>query len=266
MNKADVQTKIASLADNDEVIFRTKAEDTDFINNYFKGTLDEFDNAFFEITGIKRSTPGLKSIDFAKNVLKDLKSKADLAPTLAESETRLKGEIADLQKQIRDGAHDKGILKELENAKKELEDVKGRHTKLQNSLTEKEVAFQNFRVSAEIEKAMAAFKIKDTIPDAVRTTYLETKKAELLKSADFDESGKLVFKDANGVVMKNDTTMAPKTINEILKEVLIPVIDEGVHNNGPGADPNKAASKTTASYIPGPVSYTHLTLPTTERV
>lgn len=251
MNKAEVQTKIASLADNDDVVFRTKAEDTEFINNYFKTTLDEFDNAFFEITGVKRSTPGLKSIDFARNTLKDLKAKADLAPTLAESERTLKSEISELQKQIREGAHDKGILKELDNAKKELEDVKTRHQKLQNNLTEKEQAFQNFRVSAEIEKAMAAFKIKETIPDAVKTTYLETKKAELLKSAEFDENGKLVFKDANGVVMKNDTTMAPKTINEILKDILTPIVDEGIHLPGPGADKNKPASNTGASYIPG---------------
>ena len=251
MNKSELLKYSESLSDSDDVIVRKKAEETDYLNNFKKQAIDQqmpdilksihdqYDEDLFKITGQKRTGTGVHTYDFMKQIYSDLKSKADKG-------TELEGQIKTLQDQIKAGAHDQGLLNELEDVKKRYGKLQS-DTKLQ--LAEKEKAFQDFRVGAEIDKAIAGFKIKDTIPDAVKTTYLETKRAELLKSAKI-EDGKLVFIDSNGIVMKNITTMNPMTINEILKDTLLPIIDEGIINPGAGADPNKAASKTSAAYFP----------------
>ena len=252
MNKAELQKKIESLSDSDEVVFRTKAEDTDFMSNFQKSVIEKeiparieevhsrYDEDLYTLTG-KRKPATMKTYNFMKEVVSELKSKAEQA-------VELQGKIAELQEQVKNGAHD-------EATKKELQSVKDAYKKLQedtkNQLTEKEKAFQNFRVGADIDRAIAGFKIKDTIPEAVKNTFLETKRAELLRSAKIEEDGKIVFLDANGLVMKNEATMNPKTINEILKDILLPIVDEGIHQPGGGVDPNKAASGTPAPYIPG---------------
>ena len=248
MIKKDLVEKLGSLGDADEVVFRTKAEDEQFMNNYKVQVIEkeipsriaevhqQYDEDLFALTG-KRKQSTQKTYNFLKEVVGEFKTKAERA-------AELEVQITTLQEQIKSGAHDAGLKKELEDVKKEYKNLQTKHT---TEIAEKETAFKKFRIGADIDRELSKFKLID-MDESVRNVYLEKIKSDLVNNAEFDGE-KLVFKGEDGTILKNIQTMNPKTINELLAERLIPIIDPGRRLPGAGGERLNAAAGA-SQYIP----------------
>lgn len=115
-----------------------------------------------------------------------------------------------------------GDLEKLRTANKTWED---KYTGLENTFKQKE---KESTVNSTVLTSMP--KVKTKIPVADMAIIFNTKYKPLL-----NDEGKLVFHNEKGEVLKNEKTLNPKTIDEVMLEFQDPYIEK-VPGGGGGGD------------------------------
>jgi hypothetical protein len=197
-----------------------------------------------EVTGLKKPE-GVKTYEWMK---RDILPKVKEGTDLQQQITAEKQKVSELTEQIKKGATDPVI-------KKELEDSKALVTQLQTKLTESKTTFEtelskaaaetlNIRVSNEFDKALLGKKFKDEsiISKPVRESFLANAKATILaeNKADFIDDGqggkRLVFRDATGEIKRNaENNLNPYTAEELFTSKIVDVLDLGKKQPGAGS-------------------------------
>lgn len=183
----------------------------------------QYEDDLFEKTGIRKEKTE-KTYDALKRVLGDLQEKSKTIPGL-------QSEIAGLK----DGKTvDESLKKENEDLLKKYNDLKDESdTKLSKLKSEQ----SGFRVTGELDRATQGLKFKEDIPEDVRKIVIANTKRELANIAEYDDEGKLIFKE-NGVTMKNkEKNLAPYTAEDLIRERLSSIIDDGIQLLGTGVKP-----------------------------
>ncbi len=97
-------------------------------------------------------------------------------------------------------------------------------------------------------------KIKDTIGDKTKELHVNQAINELIKSADFDDKGKVIFRNEENEILYNSANKNnPFTIDEMFakNEYFKEIIDEGRTQTGLGSDKNGKQTKKFSMSITG---------------
>lgn len=229
-------TAIAEMSKNDEnVVIGTKI-----------GALHgQYDADILGITGIKKKD-GEKSYDYAKRVLGEYKTKAELVKTIQTELTAAKAEVADLQAKLEKNSGDETLRQQLKDAKTQVTQLQTqlqtKETEFNSKKTEYETAIKNMHVDYAFQAATTGLKFKPGITEPIQKTLLNAAKAEVLAKGtpDFVDDGqggkKLVIRGADGNVLNNPkNNLNPYTLQELVMETsLKDVIDTGRQQQGGG--------------------------------
>lgn len=235
----DKATEIAALSEaNERETFNTK----------FSEIHNGFDAIVKEVAGVEKEGSE-KTSDYVRRVLG--LQKTEVEKVRGEKET-LTTENTTLKEQIAAGSGDKGLI----------ESQKATIAELQNSLNtmkaEKEQSEANFakqmldyRITAEIESAIAGVNVKKGISDEALAvlkrqavaTLKESMNPTYLKGTDGVE--RLVFRDGNGAELRNpDNGYNPFTAQELVTKELTKygVVDGRSSGGGGGRNTPPAGS------------------------
>lgn len=205
-----------------------------------------------DTSGIAKNQ-GEKAYEYAKRVITDFKTKAVSIPEYEQKIETIKAERDALSSKIASGTGNEVLQKQLKDLNTQIEQIKNQHT--QEKLTwdakiqDATKAVHSTKINFEFEKALQGVKFKDTVPEAVRTTYIDSVKSKItsLYTPDFNEAGSLIFRDKDGQIKLNPANnMNPITAAELLKADLTDIIDAGKKVEGSGtAAGNQSTSSLT---------------------
>ena len=230
MKKEEIIKKLESDEGDTDYIFRTNAEDDEFLENHKNSVIDEelpkkvseihtkYDDDLFNLFGIRKKSDQ-KTYNFLKEQFDKLKKDADRVADL-------EGEISRLKENKPDDAK----LKEIADLQKEIKRLKETH-----EAEVQEIARKNIDAStlADLKVARAGLKFKTGIPDDVVDSYMGNIMNELIKNSEFRD-GKTVFLDEDKKALRNPATMAPYTAKELLTERAKNILDTGFTQKGTG--------------------------------
>lgn len=212
-------SEIAELSRNDEkaVLDKTVGE-----------LHGRYDADILEVTG-KQKPSGVKTYDFLKNLLSDtLKEKSELEEQLSKAggaDEATKKKMADKDNDIK-ALRDQLVAKEQEIAKKDAE-IKTRENRV--------------RIEMHIDNVLNTLKFKDTIPESIIGDSKARAKEELLKMADVEDDGSIIFRDAEGVKMTNQSKrLEPITAADLIAERFKGAIEVPRIVTGAGTEPQPA--------------------------
>lgn len=246
MNKEEAKAKIEQgdgdfhvYTQDEHKAFLDNLKESDIfqksINTRMGEFLGEIDDTLYGITGKKRDQ-GIKTSDFVRQEFDDM------ATRLNELESR----NTELKKAIDDKAGNDETLKLLKSENDAL--LKKHQTKMdewKSKYENLESQGQKMRILNEFDQSLTGLKFKSIIPEDTRQTVIEAVKSDLSKSATYVD-GKLVFMDADGNVMRDETTMIPLTAKDLMAAKLKSIIDEGQKQTGVDigdeGDPDKGIS------------------------
>lgn len=233
---------IATLSQNDEAaVIAKKTSD-------IYGGLDA---DILVASGVEKSG-GEKTYDYAKRVIGTLKKSVDGAKGNANKIAALEAEKAKLQAELEKGGGEE-LQKQLNQTKTDLKSVMEKYNTLKANYDKVQSDFAakllNTRLDADLAGAAKGLKIKSGIPSAAAEILmkqafakLKASRPEYMDNADGTQS--LIFKDADGAVMRNpNNTLNPYTAEELLRKELG---EMGVLENrqgkgtGTSTDPNPA--------------------------
>ena len=234
MKKPEVLEKINALGDDAELIVRTPDEEKAFLENHKKlvssQQFDEWKNdevkkwhenleKDVEEVTLQRKEPREKSYDFNKRVMKESKERAD--------------KVTEIEKKLRENAGDETLKSELASVQRKYKELKDEY---EGKLTQKDQTIHAVRIESAIERAMFGMNFSSSIPDELRTVYIDKVKSELLKSAKFDTDGTLVFTDERGEIIRDKGTLKPRDAKDLIEERLKPIIADGRKLTGTGTE------------------------------
>lgn len=227
---------IASLSLNDEAAVIGK-KTGEIYGNIEKDVI--------ETSGFEKKQ-GEKAYEFVKRVITDFKVKAESSTDIQNQITALQAERAELMKQISEGNTDPLIKQQLRDAQSELSAFKQKALELETEVSEtkskyaKEVS--SIKLDAEIDKTLAGFAFNSTISENVRNLVIENAKGKLKaysSAMEQDLAGNtvLVFRDADGEVIRDATSRLPITIQSVMSTELKDIIDVKKQPTGLGGNP-----------------------------
>ena len=202
-------------------------------------------------SGVEKSG-GEKTYDYAKRVIGTLKKSVDGAKGNADKIAALEAEKAKLQSELEKGGGEE-LQKQLNQTQTDLKSVMEKYNNLKADYDKAQSDFAakllNTRLDADLAGAAKGLKIKSGIPSAAAEILmkqafakLKASRPEYVDNADGTQS--LIFKDADGAVMRNpNNTLNPYTAAELLRKELG---EMGVLENrqgkgtGTSTDPNPA--------------------------
>lgn len=191
----------------------------------------QYDADVLAVTGVAKKS-GEKSYDYVKRVLGEFKSSSDKAGELETELAKANQANKDLQAKLEKGAGD-------EELRKQVRDLTSRTTQLQEQLKAKQTeydtlkagqdkAIMDMRVDYAFKDAVSGIKFKAGITEPIQKLLIQSAKQEVLSkdTPDFveDASGekKLVFRDANGLILNNPkNNLNPYTVKELLMETAL---------------------------------------------
>ena len=207
-------------------------------------------------TGMKKPG-GEKTYKFLTDVLTGLKAKADSASGidgLNQQITDLKTEKAKLEEQIKSGKIDDAVKAQIGKLEKDLSDktselnaLKGSYEKEKTTLQgqlENAIAENTKRtIENEFDKYVVTKELKfdGKIPSVGLQEILTGRRAALLSELKPDHVSNgtgnkvMVFRDDKGEIIRNPTTMAPKTAGEFYHERIADLLDKGQPGSGSGS-------------------------------
>ena len=233
---------IATLSQNDEAAVIAKK------TSEIYGGLDA---DILVASGVEKSG-GEKTYDYAKRVIGTLKKSVDGAKGNAEKIAALEADKAKLQAELEKGGGEE-LQKQLNQTQTDLKSVMEKYNTLKADYDKAQSDFAakllNTRLDADLAGAAKGLKIKSGIPSAAAEILmkqafakLKASRPEYIDNADGTQS--LIFKDADGAVMRNpNNTLNPYTAAELLRKELG---EMGVLENrqgkgtGTNTDPNPA--------------------------
>lgn len=210
---------IATLSQNDEAAVIAKK------TSEIYGGLDA---DILVASGVGKSG-GEKTYDYAKRVIGTLKKSVDGAKGNADKIAALEAEKAKLQAELEKGAGEE-LQKQLNQTQTDLKSVMEKYNTLKANYDKAQSDFAakllNTRLDADLAGAAKGLKIKSGIPSAAAEILmkqafakLKASRPEYIDNADGTQS--LIFKDADGAVMRNpNNTLNPYTAAELLRKEL----------------------------------------------
>lgn len=228
---------IAKLSENDE---------DSVISEKTRTFHERYEDTIFQQTGIKKEGSE-KSYQYFERAVKAVKG--DTSTLTAQIET-LKTEKQDLEAKLKSAPGDETLKAQIAKLETELTDTKKHYTEATTKVQEVEAAklkeVHSARVTAELAFAEKALKIKTSIPEASAKTLVELARKKVSEMpSEYDEKGRLVFKDENGAILKNPTkNLEPFTVDDLLgKELtLLGVIDTNNKPAGAGGSGGSGGS------------------------
>lgn len=233
---------IATLSQNDEAaVIAKKTSD-------IYGGLD----ADILVTSGVEKSGGEKTYDYAKRVIGTLKKSIDGAKGNADKIATLEAEKAKLQAELEKGGGEE-LQKQLNQSQTDLKSVMEKYNTLKENYDKAQSDFAakllNTRLDADLASAAKGLKMKSGIPSAAADILmkqafakLKASRPEYVENADGTQS--LIFKDADGAVMRNpNNTLNPYTAAELLRKELGEMgVLENRQGKGTGTniDPNPA--------------------------
>lgn len=210
---------IATLSQNDEAaIIAKKTSD-------IYGGLDA---DILVASGVEKSG-GEKTYDYAKRVIGTLKKSVDGAKGNADKIAALEAEKAKLQAELEKGGGEE-LQKQLNQSQTDLKSVMEKYNTLKENYDKAQSDFAakllNTRLDADLAGAAKGLKIKSGIPSAAAEILMKQAFAKLKASRpeymdNADDTQSLIFKDADGAVMRNpNNTLNPYTAAELLRKEL----------------------------------------------
>ena len=233
MTKDEILALLEQKADADFVIRTTEDEQT-FLENYAKEAVEKgvksyegklhqkYDDDFYTLTG-KRRPSEMRTFDFIKNEWTAIGEKAQLADQLLR-------EKQELEQKIKEGSTDKKLVADLEQVRKEYQQLK---EESENKIKTIQTEHERFKIRNEILKARSELSFNDKIPDAAREALVERVVNELVVKAEMRD-GKLFFVDEEGNPMRNkNNALNPYSAKELLNENLRDILKEKRKESGP---------------------------------
>lgn len=196
----------------------------------------QYDETIQKVTGVERdgSEKSYKYLERAGNAIK---AKADAAAELEGQLQTLKTERDALSEQLKNTG-DSEVAAKLAEAKAELKDVTSRFQAAQKEIKgltdkhQKELAAQKIDITLSTAASGLQFKKEipsDIIPLAISNAINKIKEYE----PSFDDNGNIIFKDENGVIIKNEKA-EPISPAELLRKQLASSLDNGRTQTGAG--------------------------------
>lgn len=249
------QQALAGLTDEQRaaIVLLSKNDEEAVIGNRFREVYNQLDATIARETGIQRNGDE-KTYLYLERAARELAGKANSVEGLNTKIHDLTIERDKLKKAIEDGAGDEKLKKDLAQAIKDLESIKGQYNTLKadydKQKTEHANELINFRIDNEIASAKGALKFKAELPESATSVLLEQAigkiKSQKHEYVDDGKGGqRLVFMDANGAIMRNaEKQLEPYTIGDLLtKELkLMGVLDEGRQQQGGGTQPPRVTT------------------------
>jgi len=238
MKKEEITKKLESDESDTDYIFRTKAEDDEFLENHKRSVIEEelpkkvneihtqYDDDMFELFGIRKKSDQ-KTYNFLKEQFGKLKKDA-------ERVADLEGQLAELKKNKPDDAK----LQEIADLQKKINTLTSTHEEELQAVARKNI---DASTMADLKVARAGLKFKPGIPDDVIDSYMEGIMNELIKNSE-QRDGKTVFLDIDKKALRNIATMAPYTARELLLEKAKNIIDTGHIQTGAGVQSGDGSS------------------------
>ena len=183
-------------------------------------------------TGIARKGDE-KTYNYLERAIKELKGSMPNVDEMKGKIKTLTDEKIRLEALIAEGSKDTETAQLLNQAKAELKSTKDLYLGLQTKFDEQAKTHKSelfgLRVENELTNALNGLKFKAEIPANVTKTFVNAaiSKVKGLNPDYVDDvnGGKrLVFRDANGVVISNPTNLAPYTAAELLGNELKDII------------------------------------------
>ena len=192
----------------------------------------QLDTTIDTSTGIARKGDE-KTYNYLERAIKELKGSMPNVDEMKGKIKTLTDEKIRLEALIAEGSKDTETAQLLNQAKAELKSTKDLYLGLQTKFDEQAKIHKSelfgLRVENELTNALNGLKFKAEIPANVTKTFVNAaiSKVKGLNPDYVDEvnGGKrLVFRDANGVVISNPTNLAPYTAAELLGNELKDII------------------------------------------
>lgn len=230
------------------IVTLSKNDEEQVIGNRFREVYNKLDETIARETGISRNGDE-KTYLYLERAAKALKGKADSADTLQVKVNELSATKAKLEKAIQDGTADEQTKKQLAQALKDLESVKGQYNTLKTEhdtlVTKHQAELMDIRIENELSQAVGGIKFKAELPkQAVDTLLLQTIQRVKGMNPEYIEDGqggkRLVFKDAQGAIVRNaEKQLEPITAGDLLTRELkaMGILDEGRKAAGAGTKP-----------------------------
>lgn len=249
----DQLSAITQMSANDEA---TTVQKT--ISDTTSKIYTEFDKRISEATGIERDGAE-KTYKYMTRAIEATKSDG----TLQERVDALEAEKKGLEEQIANGTGNQEIANKLADTLKELNDVTNKYGDLQTKYDEQETKFTEqmttSRVNSEFDRALGGLEFKPEYNDNVAGVLKQqaVEKVRSLYTPEFettDTGERLVFKDSNGLVVKNEADkLNPYTASQLVGLELskMGVLAEKRSVQGAETKPNKTTGKLTTIDLSG---------------
>jgi len=272
MKKDEIISLIEKTPEADFVI-RTAEDEATFLANFKEQEVEkdikqhigklhsQYEQDFETILGQKKPE-GVKGYAWIKEEGTKLKSAAD---KLSQAEVKL----AQLETQLKDGKVDEAAKLKIEELSKEVKRLETHHKTAkadwEQSIEKEREMFKNTRIKSDLNHAMMGFKFlpREIIADEVREPFVNQVLSELVKISYYDDSGKLIFKDSKGNIMRGQDA-AVVTPSQLLAQRMKPILDNGKKLEGAdGGKDGKGKDENPPSTIDVPVTVKTLTELTT---
>ena len=239
------QSELAGLTDaqREAIITLSKNDEEVTIGNRFREVYNQLDATIARETGIARNGDE-KTYLYLERASRELAAKANSVEGLNSKINTLTAERDRLKKAIEDGTGDDKLKKDLAQALKDLESVKGQYNTLKSEYDQAKAdhlaEMENYRIDTEVARATGSIKFKAELPESATSVLMQqaVAKVKALKH-DYIDDGKggklLVFKDATDAIMRDpEKQLNPYTIGDLITKELkaMGVLDEGRRQEG----------------------------------
>lgn len=230
------------------ILTLSKNDEEAVIGSRFREVYNKLDETIARETGIARNGDE-KTYVYLERAAKAVKAQADKVDGLQTKVNELTNERNRLQKAIDEGTVDEQTKKQLAQAQKDLAAITEQFNTLKADKDKMEQThakeIMDVRIENELAQASAGIKFKAELPQqAVDTLLQQTIQRVKGMTPDYIDDGKggkrLVFKDAQGAIMRNpEKQLEPYTAGELLQRELkaMGILDEGRRAAGGGTEP-----------------------------
>lgn len=256
--------KLADLTDEQVAAITglSKADEDVVIGKKTRDFWDDLDRDIKEVTG-KDKPSGMKTYDFLKSTLTEMKTSSSSSNELKDKITALEAKKVELEKAIEEGKADPALKSKIKDLEKKVADNDQVITNLRNDIVEKEKDYQSklesevlknedYRFDSTFNKALVGVKFKDgldkTVIDDVIARAKEKTKATGKREFTVDDQGNqtIIFRDENDIILTNkEDGQRPYTAQSVFLQNLAGIIDGGKNQPGGGGGNKKPEASST---------------------
>lgn len=237
-------------AQREAIALLSKNDEDSVIGAKFRDVYNRLDETIARETGVQRNGDE-KTYNYLERAARELAGRANSVESLNTKIHDLTAERDKLKKTIEDGLADEKVKKDLQQAQRDLASVTEQYNKLKTDFDKQKADHAaeliNFRIDNELASAKGALKFKAELPQTATDVLLQQAIGKIKGlSHEFIDDGnggqRLVFKDAQGAIMRNaEKQLEPITVTDLLNKELkaMGVLDEGRRAAGGGTQPPK---------------------------